>query len=369
MKGIRWARMLAPALMIACVAPAAAGGGAKLAPGQEFVYSGTAEWSRAVTGHPAMTLSGPIRISALVTEAPPAGGYTVVLVRSTQPTASGRRGLPVEVDVGVDRFSAVRTPAAARPRAMLGSPVVSLMRLVNVPFAPREGLQVGQKWITHETLPAVIPKPLDLTHTVVGRTRVGGRDCLKVDSKVTQALPLTVEFASIMKYVLTDYHGTLCVDAATGQVVSDEWQAAVRQSYRQEESRLNLKLGVTLQQTRQLPADEVASRAVQAEALDKLQTAVFAFRPSTDTARWADQSTQMLAAYRARFPNTPYAPALVPMERYVTMRRSQARREARLQAMKDRPAPPFSARSLAGGEQSLGAYRGKLILLNFFASW
>jgi hypothetical protein len=369
MRGWRWAGISGLALAVACASQAVVHGGGKRAPGQEFVYSGTAERKQSTAGHPEMTTSGPIGISALVTEATPAGGYTIVLVRSAQPTVAGRRGLPAEVDVGVVRFSATGTADHALPRAMLSSPIVSLTRLVTVPFAPREGLQVGQKWISRELLPAVMPKPLELAYTVVGRTRSGGRDCLKIDKKVAQALPLVAEFGTLMKYTLTDYRGTLCVDAATSQVVSDEWQASVRQSYRQEEWRLSLKAGVTLQQTRQLSADEVASRAVQAEALDKLQTAVFSYHPVTDISRWAEQSTRMLAAFRTRFPNTAYALALAPMERYVTMRRSYAQRQARLQAMNGRPAPPFRLTDLGGAEQSLGAYRGKLILLNFFASW
>jgi tetratricopeptide (TPR) repeat protein len=42
------------------------------------------------------------------------------------------------------------------------------------------------------------------------------------------------------------------------------------------------------------------------------------------------------------------------------------RRRSRLEG---NPAPAIALKSLAGEEQTLGAYRGKIVLLNFFASW
>ena len=49
--------------------------------------------------------------------------------------------------------------------------------------------------------------------------------------------------------------------------------------------------------------------------------------------------------------------------------RGEAGKEARLQGLKGQPAPEFKLKDLDGKERTLGAYRGKLILLNFFASW
>ena len=82
----------------------------------------------------------------------------------------------------------------------------------------------------------------------------------------------------------------------------------------------------------------------------------------------ADAARQ-IAALRKQFPNSPYAPALAHLDQQLGQMRSGMEREARLQGLQGKPAPAFTLKSLAGQEQTLGAYRGKIILLNFFASW
>jgi hypothetical protein len=368
MKVLRWARTVLSLLALMGAAQDAMGAGTRVAPGQEFVYSGTAEWKQSVTGHPETTISGPVQISALVTEVTPAGGYKVVLMRTAQPTLAGRTGLPPVAEVAIVRFGADWGAGPLSSRSSLSGSLGSVLRLASVPFSPRLEIPAGRKWNTLESLPELVPKPLELAYTVVGKTSVGGRNCLKVDRNVAQALPLTVDLGPL-KRTLTDFHGTLDMDPATTQVVREEWQADVRQVYNEQESRLSLKLAVMLQQTRKLPAEELASRVAQAEALDKLQARVFSRRSNADTAGWADEATRMLTAFREQFPSSPYAAALPPLEKYVTSARSYAERDARLQAMKGGPAPEIQVKNLAGEEQTLGAYRGKLILLNFFASW
>ena len=82
----------------------------------------------------------------------------------------------------------------------------------------------------------------------------------------------------------------------------------------------------------------------------------------------ADAARQ-IAALRKQFPNSPYAPALAHLDQQLGQMRSGMEREARLQGLQGKPAPGFTLKSLAGSERTLGAYRGKIILLNFFASW
>jgi peroxiredoxin len=49
--------------------------------------------------------------------------------------------------------------------------------------------------------------------------------------------------------------------------------------------------------------------------------------------------------------------------------RPEAEKEVRLRGLKGARAPGFTLKNLAGKEETLAAYRGKIILLNFFANW
>ena len=90
---------------------------------------------------------------------------------------------------------------------------------------------------------------------------------------------------------------------------------------------------------------------------------------SSEDLKALDEAARTLADFPRQFPNSPYAPAIVPVAQALNQTRGEAEKEGRLQALKGQPAPEFKLKDLDGKEQTLGAYRGKLILLNFFASW
>jgi hypothetical protein len=119
---------------------------------------------------------------------------------------------------------------------------------------------------------------------------------------------------------------------------------------------------VALKETRQLSAGELAVRIRQAEAIAQVERAAFGEEPDVDRKKRLQQAQQAIAQFRRDHPANVYASALTPIETYLEP-------EARRLALQDEPAPAFRLKDLAGKEQTLAAYRGKLILLNFFASW
>ncbi len=132
---------------------------------------------------------------------------------------------------------------------------------------------------------------------------------------------------------------------------------------------MELNAAITLQETRQLSADELASRVKQAAAIDRIQNNLFSFNAGADRENLLKEASKEIAAFQKEYPKSPYASALTRFGAAVTQMRAMAEREARLQGLKGKPAPAFALKDLAGKEQTLAAYRGKLILLNFFASW
>ncbi len=78
---------------------------------------------------------------------------------------------------------------------------------------------------------------------------------------------------------------------------------------------------------------------------------------------------QEVASFRKQYPDSPYAPVLARFDAIRGQMQAEADREARLQGLKGTAAPAFTLTSLAGKQQTLANYRGKVVLLNFFASW
>jgi hypothetical protein len=196
--------------------------------------------------------------------------------------------------------------------------------------------------------------------TVVGETKVNGRNCVRIEKK--PKLPFMKTETGDGSIALTDYAGWLCVDRETGLTVSDEWHASVLYTAGKIQARVDAGAALALKETRQIAAGEIASRVKQAEAFSRVEEAAFDAGPKADHKQRVDAAEQAITRFRRDYPASPYAPALATIAAYLEP-------EARRLALQGGPAPPFRLSSLAGQEQTLAAYRGKLILLCFFASW
>jgi hypothetical protein len=221
-------------------------------------------------------------------------------------------------------------------------------------------LHSGQSWETVE--PIVFPglQAPEVVFTVAGETKVNGRNCVRIEKK-PKMLPVKNQ-AGNESISLTDYAGLLLVDRETGLTVRDAWRAGVLYEAGGLQTRVAGGAAIALKETREIPAAEVAARVRQAEALARVEDAAFAADPKADRKQQVDTAEQAIARYRRDYPSSPYAPALATLSAYLEP-------EARRLALLGAPAPSFQLPDLAGHEQPLAAYHGKLILLCFFASW
>ena len=359
------------ALALAVATATASGGPAlaalKITPGQELLYSGTAEWKLTKTGGQPETITGPLRFSAVVSEADPAKGYSVILMRRFQPDArSGQGQDQADAELATAQFGAdlARTGPPDRPTG----PISAVMQALRLPFAPRAELKSGQEWRQTETLPAMPPRPLEVICTVADDTRAGERNGTKIEKKLAQSLPFKQDFGG-RTIELTDYGETISVDAEAGQVRSDQFHEKFRIAAGPQKVSIDLTAAINLQETHQLPAAELASRVKQAEAIDHLQQGLFSFRPDAGGKKVLADAAKEAAAFRSAYPNSPYSPALARLDEIRTQIQSQIDREGRLPGLKGSAAPEFALKTLAGKEQTLAAYRGKIVVLSFFASW
>ena len=113
----------------------------------------------------------------------------------------------------------------------------------------------------------------------------------------------------------------------------------------------------------------LSSQSAQAATLDRVHRALITDAWGTDRKKAIEDAGKELIALQKEYPDSPYAPAANRLNLLVSLAHEQGEREARLQGLVGQPAPAFTLKDLAGKEQTLAAYRGKLILLVFFASW
>lgn len=344
-----------------------AGAAVKLTRGQELVYSGTGEWKMASASGPSQTFSGPVQLSAVIAETDAAKGHSIILMRRFQPGGqAGQPAPPMDVGVGTVRYAAdlTVTPAQSLP----GGPVAALLQSLSVPLSPKAELKQGLEWRSKEVLPSMPPPPAEVVFTVGGESKVGDRMGIKIEKKLAQALPYKQQVGG-GTLELIDYGQTITVDPATGVVLADEVRGSARFTAGEQKVTLDYKVAVNLTQTRQLSDADLAARVEQAAAISKVQDLIFSGGPGSDRNKIMADATKAIAAFRKEHAASPYTPALARLEEIVGQIRSRGERESRLENLKGKPAPAIALKDLSGKEQTLGAYRGKIILLNFFASW
>jgi peroxiredoxin len=336
-----------------------------LKPGQEFLYSGTADWKITPSGGAGQALTGPVQLSALVTEADPAKGYAVIMLRRFDAKPE-QPGFPAEAVLGTVRYAA--DLSATQPPVVTSSPITAILQGLAAPVTPQAELKAGQEWRRKESLPAMPFKPLEIVSTVVGETKVGERAGLKIEKKLSEALPYKQEVGG-GTLELTEYGQTVSVDPETGQVLADRLHGSARFSAGDRQVTLEFGADVSLQSTNQLSETELAARVKQAAAIDRVQRAMFEAPPSAQRAKVLADAANQAAAFKKTYPDSPYAPALARLDELLGQVRTQVERQARTEGLKGSPAPAFALKNLAGKPQTLAAYRGKIVVLNFFASW
>lgn len=381
MKRLRSVLTAAAVLALGCALPAA--GAVKVTPGQEFVYTGRVMWKKIEAGRPRQVLRGAVKLTALVTKADPAEGYSVIVTRAVQPEApKGQPRAAGYADLTMAEWHADLSHASAWPGHLTDHTLGKLVQELEVPFAPQADLKIGNDWLTTDIHCAFLSSGYRAFYHLVGETEAGGRHCLKIEKMLPRQAPPGIELAARFRQeplprrefssgyyeTLTDYGETIYIDPATAQVVSQRLYARNHQVMGKEQWTLESSAAITLRETRQLSPDELASRVRQAEALTHVGEASIR-RRSGPSLKELQGAAQELAAFRREFPHSPYAPAIPPIAAGVGQLLREAQQEARLHAMNGAPAPAFTLADLDGKEETLGSYRGKIILLSFFASW
>jgi hypothetical protein len=364
----QWGLIAALVLAVAIGRPIQAAG--KLFPGQELIYSGTLEWKQSGTDVPAIVYRAPLKLWALVTGADPAQGYMVIVMRDIRPEKrQGQENLVPFAEVFTERYRANLTRGDSPPRpsrSVFGAPLIPLIWNRPIPFGfsnplgSLADLQVGRSWWTDEPISLPGVRGPSVVYTVSGENMVDGRSCVKIE-RTAKELPVKNEMEG-SSVDLVSFAGALCVDRVTGLVVSDQWRATVRYTSGEQQALIDVKAVQALKEMRQLSAGELASRIKQAEAVYRVERMAFPEETNADRKKVVGETRQAIAGFRQAYPGSPYAGALVPIETYLEP-------EARLLALQGKAAPEFKLPTVDGAEQTLGAYHGKLILLNFFASW
>jgi hypothetical protein len=334
----------------------AAGGKRRARVGQEWHYTGTAMRStrgKTASKHPFITTATVVGKRD--------GALEVIRFRQVSNVAF----LPEASAVWLPESGGEGTRL---PAGMLLPHEARLVEALHLPVPFADGLKPGDRRLSRSPLlaySAPFPQTVPMLRRVVGTERVGPRRCARIERKLAVRLPWSAFGTRVLSY-----GEQFWVDQATGVLV--KYQGAVRLRDGSEDGVATLSASLQLTEVRPLSASELQQRRQQAQLLAETAR-LLASRSGAVEEIHLRQAQARMQEFQRRFPRSPYAAAATSLGQSLRWHEGylqrQQKREAARAAFLQQPAHAVSLKALDGKEQTLGEYRGKLVLLNFFASW
>jgi peroxiredoxin len=321
--------------------------------GREWRYAGTATWTQAVPGHkPEVDKSTPTVVATVLGKE--GNRPEVVQFRAEPPTW------------GLVWISASGPEMIQPPVGSSWPGRMQLANALNLPAPFPTGLKPGGQWTTKVPLPPFL-FPVALRHRVVRTEKLDSHPCCLVERTVASNLPLETQTPG-GPYRLLAYRERFWVDRRSAGVVKYEGAARMEEPAPDGVATVRLTTSLELREVRRLSDPEIQERHQQAQLLSEV-TEVFAHETIANDESQSRQAQEKLKRFRQRFPTSPYLAAASGLEERLRHALFVAEGESRRIALPGQMMPDVPLRSLDGKEQTLGSYRGNILLLSFFTSW
>jgi peroxiredoxin len=184
---------------------------------------------------------------------------------------------------------------------------------------------------------------------------------------VASNLPLETQ-SPAGPYRLLAYRERFWIDRQSVGVVKYEGAMRVEEPAPDGMAAVRLTTSLELKGVRRLSGPEVQERRQQAQLLSGL-TQLFADEATANDPSQLRQAQDKLQRFRQRFPTSPYKAAAAGLDDRLRHTLFVAEGESRRMALPGQMMPDVPLKSLDGKEQTLGSYRGNVLLLSFFTSW
>ncbi|MBI3909704.1 MAG: hypothetical protein HY320_02075 [Armatimonadetes bacterium] len=327
--------------------------------GQEWRYAGTVTlvYSQAQPGQKAQEESQKLRLGASATVVgKQQSRLEVVRFRNTVPVgaASGDARLWIH---GTDEHDA--------------RPPEDMMDALDLPAPFGVSLKPGYQRTTKMPLfgnPPLLVPPMRLRVTSV--EKIGARSCLRAERTVAGKLPLKNAPGQPFTLRLTEYSERFWVDRQSGGLVKYEGTAGLEAEDGEHVQKFRFTTSLALGGVRNVPMAECQSRRAQAQQLAALLKLVQEIPTSHERAdELVKQAQAQLQQFQSDHPESPYLAAANSLGATLGHWEAWAERQKSQTLLVGKPAPPVQLKDLESKERTLGEYQGKIILLNFFASW
>lgn len=234
--------------------------------------------------------------------------------------------------------------------------------LLPVYFLPTKQLKENNSWTTKERV--IIRADLlgEIRYQVVGREKVDGTDCFVVNRTLLKPVILQPEQGAQISKI----SDRLLVDANSGLVrqIQRETHIQIREG-----QVVVSQLSLTLKGAQKLDSTAFNQRLEELEAVKEIHKKVGVPVLLKPTKEKLDEAEKALDEFTHRFKNSIYASHIRTWQQLVQLVRQRVEQEEKQTGFIGKEAPDFELTSIDGKKVRLSSFRGKVVVLNFFAHW
>jgi len=326
-----------------------------------------------------------LAIGAIAAPAPVGRHYVYQGSYVVQGITPGGQKMQVKADIVTTGGSKAILYQAFTPAAKAGSEANTVYQLTEIKpagnsadgmvgmlspnFAPRisRALKQGARWTEKSGMAPALPAGTPLTARVVGQEKIGSKLCWIVSAKPTAKLPLKQGAIS-----LNVCEQKIWAEKSSGDVYRITLTIGASRRQGAKKQTLQNTVRLDLKSVGNYPAGVAKARQREFsafQALDQKMRSAFQSRPSEKT---INSLISAAKAHQKKFARGAYLGAanlMVSSLQEVKKFAAAAAARPSLAGLVGKPAPKFAVKTLAGKSVKLESYRGKVVLLNFFASW
>jgi len=240
---------------------------------------------------------------------------------------------------------------------LMGGVARGILPRLNLPKAA-----LGSRW--EGPAGPALPPGSRLTFRIEKEEAINQRDCWVVFAVPAQKLPVRTD---LMEVNTCEYRAWVAKDngdvlKATSLLETTYRRANGKPKYRTETN-------IQLKSKAQMSAKATRERRIEGEAL--LAASRQYARALRAGAGWKQlgKQAEALERHRAKYAGGQYDGVAASLARRIRSEQTILRRRAKLVELVGKPAPKFDIPSLDGRAINLRDYRGRVVLLNFFATW
>ena len=261
----------------------------------------------------------------------------------------------------------VATSAADYPTSDDVPPIALAPTLVGLPVAftaiPKPGEEAREQFRLLG-YPGLVQ--LNAIRRVTGSERIGARECLVVERQLADPLPVKIPEGPLFA-VIEGFSEKLWIEAATGVLVRYEGRMIAKLGADGGEQTVEIEFRLALAGVKRLPPAETRTRRQHALTLQTTERQIAQLADAPDRAAATARLRTRLRDFQRRYPNSPYRE--VARRQLAALQEEQPPPARRVANLLGKPAPELRLKDLEGKERTLADFRGKIVILNFFASW